>query len=111
KERRDRRWIVIGRRDLDCTFVEACRSHFHWNARRFKELVPHRAPRRQHQRGGGEPKPHHATGCRRRSDKSLSTAAPGSSIERRGTSISGQLCFAHSPRDKALSSVTASRAT
>ena len=38
----------------------------------------------------------HATGCRRRSASSLITAAAVSSIERRVTSMLGQLCRAHS---------------
>ena len=49
----------------------------------------------------------HEARCRRRSPRSARTAAAVSSIERRVTSISGQLCLAHSRREAAISSATA----
>ena len=49
------------------------------------------------------------TGCRRRSASSAITAAAVSSIERRVTSMIGQLCLAHSRRENAISSATAWR--
>ena len=48
-------------------------------------------------------------GVRRRSASRLSTAAAVSSIERRVTSIAGQLCLAQSRRENATSSATALR--
>jgi len=50
-----------------------------------------------------------ATGWRRRSVRKLITAAAVSSIERRVTSMLGQLCLAHSLRENATSSATALR--
>src|SRR5215468_10776304 len=50
-----------------------------------------------------------ATGWRRRSARKLITAAAVSSIERRVTSMLGQLCRAHSLRENATSSATALR--
>ena len=81
------------------------------NARRREQRPPRCAARRQHQRLGGEPQRHRLTapGCRRRSPRSASTAAAVSSIERRVTSIIGQLCLAQSRRDAAISSATACR--
>ena len=48
----------------------------------------------------------HMLGCRRRSAKSLSTAAAVSSIDRRVTSMLGQLCLPQSRRENAISSAT-----
>ena len=52
-----------------------------------------------------------SAGCRRRSASSAITSAAVSSIERRVTSMIGQLCLPHSLRDAAISSATACRST
>ena len=87
---------------LDPALVDIGRQHLDRNARRFQQRSPRRALRGQHQRPIGKPERHEAqaTGCRRRSASSFSTAAAVSSIERRVTSINGQLCLAQSLREK-----------
>src|SRR4051794_34522714 len=78
----------------------------------FEPRAPHRTLGGQNQRLLRTPERHgQATGCRRRSASSLSTAAAVSSIDRRVTSISGQLWRAQSLREKVTSSATAWRST
>src|SRR6185437_14786097 len=73
-----------------------------------ENLAANVALRRQHQRLRSEPERHgQAPGARRRSVKSRITAAAVSSIERRVTSIIGQLCRAQSRRENEISSATA----
>ena len=90
------------------TFVDLRRSDLKAQPGRRENFAANVTPRSKHERLGGKPKHHdHATGCRRRSLKSRITAAAVSSIERLVTSIVGQLCLAHSRREKEISSATA----
>ncbi len=81
------------------TFVDVSGADLDRNSGRFQERTPWRALRCQHQRLVSEPERHHTTGRRRRSVSRLSTAAAVSSIDRRVTSIEGQLCLAQSLRE------------
>src|SRR5215471_16760768 len=74
----------------------------------LKHCPPCGTARGQHQRIGRQPERHRQLAtCRRLSASSAITAAAVSSIERRVTSISGQLFAAHSRRENAISSATA----
>src|SRR5215510_8814586 len=94
---------------LDRALIDIGWAHLDWNAGCFQERTPWRTLRCQDQWLFGQPERHYATGRRRRSVSSLSTAAAVSSIERRVTSIEGQLCLVQSLREKATSSATALR--
>ncbi len=99
--RLDRALVDVGRPDLDR------------NAGGLEQCAARRALGGEHQRLRGEPERHvtPVTCRRRRSASSVSTAAAVSSIERRVTSMIGQLCRAQSLRAKAISSATAWRST
>ncbi len=95
---------------LDAALVDVGRLRLDRNAGIRQHQAPHLALGSEHQRLRGKPERHrHPAGARRRSVRRLSTAAAVSSIERRVTSIDGQLCLAHSLRDSATSSATALR--
>ena len=117
---------------LDRALVEMRRPRLDRNAGRFEQRAAHLALRRKHQRLSGSQRRHqrmnpkngkrfskkimrkariHDACCRRRSASSASTAAAVSSIERRVTSMIGQLCRAQSLRENAISSATAWRST
>ncbi len=91
--------VDIGGHDLDrqCRRLPAARA-----APRFSRQAPADSRR-------ATAACHQLAGCRRRSASSAITAAAVSSIERRVTSMIGQLCLPHSLRADAISSATACR--
>ena len=98
---------------LDCALVEMRGPRLDRNPRGFKQRTAHFALRSKHKRLFGQPESSSTQDacCRRRSASSAITAAAVSSIERRVTSMIGQLCRAHSLRENAISSATAWRST
>src|SRR3954452_17093226 len=96
---------------LDRAFVEMRRPRLDRNTGRLEQSAAHLALRGKHERFGSEPERHQLAACRRRSVNSDITAAAVSSMERRVTSIIGQLCRSQSLRENAISSATAWRST
>ena len=111
QQRRDRAGIGKARVGFDAALVDIGGQHLDRDARALQQRAPARALGGEHKRLIGKPERHdaYATGCRRRSVSRLSTAAAVSSIERRVTSMLGQLCLAQSLRENATSSATALR--
>src|SRR5262249_40511598 len=83
---------------LDLPLVDIGRRDFHRNAGPQQKIAPDFASRCEQEGLATRPKLHQETGWRRRSARSFMTAAAVSSIERRVTSMAGQLCFAQSCR-------------
>ena len=121
-ERRDRGRFLARqkgsnrRRDLrrravsECAFIEIGRMHFDQTPAADSSCL--RMLLREASTSGCSASHNtcaHDARLRRRSPRWASTAAAVSSIERRVTSISGQLCLAQSRREAAISSVTAWR--
>src|SRR4029079_5574925 len=95
---------------FNCPFVDFSGNDVDRNPGTLQNGAPAIAFRREHQSSRGKPERHaHATGWRRRSARRLMTAAAVSSIERRVTSMLGQLCLAQRRRESAISSATALR--
>ena len=95
---------------FDRAFVDLRRPDLEAQAGRRQHLAAHVAFRCEHQRLRAASQSGMilaSTGWRRRSLNSLITAAAVSSIERRVTSIDGQLFLAQSRRENATSSATA----
>ncbi len=100
--------IAIGsERALDRTLVDRSRDDLDRNTGGTQHIAARETSGREHQRRRSGPERHQRPGARRFSDRSCNTAAAVSSIERRDTSINGQLCRAHSLREKLISSATA----
>ncbi len=100
------------RSSLDVALVDLRRDDLDWNSRCTPASgVGSRSSRRAPAVRAEATATYQEATSRRRSARSAMTAAAVSSIERRVTSMMGQLCLAHSRRENAISSATAWRST